>query len=807
MPDADSSPVGVRALHRDPWAAYVDGSGLEGVHPPDGWTRRLEAAMEVLGKDAGDWPFLDALHEEGIPARPAEGKSGSRLEALAKASFSDWQTLVVGLPRDGGGTLWRRCEPGEGADLQGEWVEGGRRAIWIPSKLTELRPASRAPLRVDAHLRTLSEYLRSSSPRVLGSQNFGHFEREMVRQAEQRVSSAAAEVWHPVALPYETPGYRVFADTTRLIVRDRATGETVGGVGTAVTWVSPGHRGRGIGSIVAEAGDLLGYLTPSHFSVEGYRSRLSAHRRAVERAILVGDDVPPEVLKDYVFDEKGRLERRDASWDRIAQRAADAPVQPPVTRASWDYPSAMRSRPAKGARSMRDAQADWLTPRQADIRSLKAKAQPDGISCGATAASMALDGLGLLPAGGIPAVMRTIGTNPVTGTVPWGVVEGLRSLGVHARFHGAPSDPDAAAPLRLKGLLKGATGPNFVMLRILAGGYAKHWVIAEPTGENKVRVLDPASGRTYSGTAAQLAKDWSARGYEAITISADRDQHPGLSPMSRVEPPSSGMPDPARTTLAEWLVHRSDRLVIVPIPDFGEDEARVIRNAPGELERTASDPFLRNLAVQSAARPDLHFFVVGAAGAVESMVVKDRRSGEVLGGILNGLNYVPPEHRGRGIGPEMLLVAAANARFRFLMPYSYSVEGYRTRLAAHRLAAERTLAAGGDLPAGVLSAYEQDGTGRLRLADTAWEEFAEAAEMSGRRVSRPLAGLPGMQAEEGLDEEAGLTWPVTSTPASRPVQGSPTPPDLSALDALDSVDWNALARDEGPGQAAPPLRR
>ena len=84
------------------------------------------------------------------------------------------------------------------------------------------------------------------------------------------------------------------------------------------------------------------------------------------------------------------------------------------------------------------------------------------------------------------------------------------------------------------------------------------------------------------------------------------------------------------------------------------------------------------------------------------LVAVDRGSGRVAGGIHRGLRWVNPDFRGGGLGIELCLAARSVPGVRFLSPGSYSEAGYGSRVAAHRTAVERALAAGLEVPERVL---------------------------------------------------------------------------------------------------------
>lgn len=100
-----------------------------------------------------------------------------------------------------------------------------------------------------------------------------------------------------------------------------ATQNVVGAprVGMSSPYVLPAHRGRGIVShdqfineMAGKAGRTMGYTD------YGIESRAATHRIHVEQALKRGDDVPEEVLADYVVDEAGKVSRSERySFQRL----------------------------------------------------------------------------------------------------------------------------------------------------------------------------------------------------------------------------------------------------------------------------------------------------------------------------------------------------------------------------------------------------------------------------------------------------------------------------------------------------------
>ncbi|MEP3669505.1 MAG: hypothetical protein ABJN42_22535 [Roseibium sp.] len=116
-----------------------------------------------------------------------------------------------------------------------------------------------------------------------------------------------------------------------IIVRDALTFERIGGAFAGLPVVFDPFKGEGIGAEIvcfSDINDGFG-LYPSRYSESGFRARVSAHRRHVERALRwCPQDVPEDVLKDYdvsgggcvkLKEPWGRAEH-DAWLDRLSKR-------------------------------------------------------------------------------------------------------------------------------------------------------------------------------------------------------------------------------------------------------------------------------------------------------------------------------------------------------------------------------------------------------------------------------------------------------------------------------------------------------
>lgn len=79
-------------------------------------------------------------------------------------------------------------------------------------------------------------------------------------------------------------------------------GNPIGGVAQGTRWIDEAHRGKNLGAhlVLAALQDKEHiYFCPVSYSVAGYKSRVEAHKIAVENAIKEGKNVPDNVLEEY----------------------------------------------------------------------------------------------------------------------------------------------------------------------------------------------------------------------------------------------------------------------------------------------------------------------------------------------------------------------------------------------------------------------------------------------------------------------------------------------------------------------------
>ncbi len=724
------------------------------------------------------------MHDHNLQVEPCAGDISHK--------SSRYGLLFLGYFRPDGGQAWI-CQDAlqvmaeeKRKSFLASWAQHNGMSVLLPDEFSWLHRAPHSGFK-PLYEMTLQQFFRTHRPKVIASHNFSSFEIGILEEIERRIRDARP--WRPQNSLRAPSGMRFFINEYRdcLALRRIENGELLGGISKGTTWVSPHYRGQGLGGVIVEAGHSLAMLNPSHFSVEGYRARLSAHKAAVARAIADGKVVPQHVLDEYVQAPDGALSFADPQWLDLVQQALDAPPntykqQLGLGRATKAERKQARGRKKRSSDSLiflpdpdefekddflysgrkssiatldeetlRRVEAEALgirdhfllsgtpqtsTPTQkanplmsnksvdrsnSSQGTLVPMAQPDAISCGATAASMVLKALGFLPSGGIADIQKLIRTNPQTGTIPWAVVEGLANIGVvaqHREDRTAKSSPDSY----IWRLLEDREGKNYAMLRLLVGGHGKHWVVAEKLPNGQMSLIDPGNGAKIHGGFSSIVQDWVARNCEAITIPMNPAQHPAKAPPSDLTPASSGMIKPEENSLLDWLTHKTATPTLVSNAVYERDFVHDPKDFGRLLNELAQDPYLRPMkGIIGIKNKDAKFYVVGGPGYNESMVV--RLNGRVVGGLLNGTNYVLPEYRRQGLGGDLLLTASQFPFFRFLKPTVYSENGYRARLSAHRRALMSALERGESVSTEILADYTPD----FRLISSKWQEIVDHA--------------------------------------------------------------------------------
>ena len=90
------------------------------------------------------------------------------------------------------------------------------------------------------------------------------------------------------------------------------------------------------------------------------------------------------------------------------------------------------------------------------------------------------------------------------------------------------------------------------------------------------------------------------------------------------------------------------------------------------------------------------------------MLLLDRNSDHLIGGIVQGTTYIFTEHRGKGLSKFLHLAADNDEKDRFLSPTSYSRMGYEARRSAHREAVRLAILTGDEVPLENLVRYAQE---------------------------------------------------------------------------------------------------
>lgn len=295
--------------------------------------------------------------------------------------------------------------------------------------------------------------------------------------------------------------------------------------------------------------------------------------------------------------------------------------------------------------------------------------QPDGISCGATVAAMVLGTLkrrdNKAP---VQALYPYIGTNPRTGTTPHGLIRGLSQFGVRAEYSAGDATPE-----RLLALTQG----SLVLLRLMAGGYAKHWIMAWRHGHEGIRTADPASGKGYGWEKDGLYQHWAMRGGEVVRVRLGKEYHLPLPQKPAI--PGPWIPLPEQNDY--WMLSRD-----APVhTEISEEEVKQA------VLLSARDGYLVPLPTQSDARTDCVFSIMGGWGLHEHLVVRSNH-GDLMGGIALGQVWVVPEYRGQGLAKEMIWIASRpeNAVHATLYPtHPKNEKCSRLFAATQRLALER----------------------------------------------------------------------------------------------------------------------
>lgn len=143
-------------------------------------------------------------------------------------------------------------------------------------------------------------------------------------------------------------------------------------------------------------------------------------------------------------------------------------------------------------------------------------------------------------------------------------------------------------------------------------------------------------------------------------------------------------------------------------------------------------------------------FSVHSGPIVRSLIAHDAATGEILGGSVSGLPYVRPQHRGRGLGAEMVYVADM-ATVRILDPISYSVSGLAARVTAHRLHLDRAACRGDFIPPEAWEGYTRDASGLCLAQPWTIARHCEHVAHKQARKPQPVMDLSDLFEDEEFD--------------------------------------------------------
>ena len=316
--------------------------------------------------------------------------------------------------------------------------------------------------------------------------------------------------------------------------------------------------------------------------------------------------------------------------------------------------------------------------------------QTNRYSCGPACLKTIANQLGFYAKLPTSEITRLAQVTPVSGTTEVEMARGLDALGL-AYEHSNGSR-------RLSHLCDAVDDGRAVLLRTLLPGGHKHWVVLHGyDNRGQFAVSCPARGALlWSGDFVEEV--WSARNYDNFAVPLDRRLHPVAL---------------ARGADTEWKA--SKPIHLMTLPEF-LGKAFVIKDSQLRSYHldliTTAAATLEGLAERGAGTelsyphlPEFSFRVVPRTRSFYDMLVVERQTGNLAGGIARGVRWVHPEFRNKGLGAELVLVSFSVPHVNFLRPSSYSEAGYGSRISAYKLAIQRAEEAGLAIPARVWRSF------------------------------------------------------------------------------------------------------
>lgn len=396
------------------------------------------------------------------------------------------------------------------------------------------------------------------------------------------------------------------------------------------------------------------------------------------------------------------------------------------------------------SRSRNDAPAParWKPPSLLGMARVSGALQPNNFTCGPACVRTIANHLGHPEWMTTELLGQLAGTNSRTGTTETEMSRALSSIGA---THTRPRRSDTSE------LLEALRDEQFLVLRIGAPGF-KHWILLHgyDYAANRFLAHCPTRG-PIDYTAQELSDLWSYRDYDHFQVGMRSSDHRQLANLNQRRP------------LFQWTL---GELVPARAPIFSSHQVAArpllvesMQSAADVLERTRQrTPEVIANATEAIGPEDAAFEIRARRTLLcsESVVLAiDRSNRQPVGIIRGGTPFVHPEARGRGAGVAMVRAALEDCEARYLAPSSFSIEGFRTRIAAWRKSVDASIEGGLPVPNLVrthrfaLGYYEQ--RGQLEVLFPAWKATGEQLAVGQQQSAAP---------EPDLDEEAPALIPT-----------------------------------------------